>query len=252
MPGMPFGVTGQSGQSELHTVGGHRPGGPSIAEPGGSDRQRPAPQLQRGWRGRSLDSESPSLQLVWSATATELQQSNRAATELQQQSLDSESATRMVGLDGGHWGGRRDARREAKCGRFPKEHPLHGSRCESNRCELGVERAVVGREEKEAAAQASCGASTLGRTPAVSRHGETHAHSGRMGWALSVVCDTDAAARREWGTVSLNCSHWHNGAHNCPSESGAYAEWRIRGQGGRPCIRAIRGETKPATKRSGA
>ncbi len=26
-------VTGQSGQSELHTVGEHRPGGPTTAEP---------------------------------------------------------------------------------------------------------------------------------------------------------------------------------------------------------------------------
>ena len=30
---MPFEVTGQSGQSKLHTVGGHRPGGPTMAVP---------------------------------------------------------------------------------------------------------------------------------------------------------------------------------------------------------------------------
>ncbi len=35
-------VTGQSGQSELHTVGGHRPGGPRIAEPTTPIRIRPA------------------------------------------------------------------------------------------------------------------------------------------------------------------------------------------------------------------
>jgi hypothetical protein len=34
---MPFGVTGQSGQSKLRTAGGHRPGGPTIADP-----ERPA------------------------------------------------------------------------------------------------------------------------------------------------------------------------------------------------------------------
>ncbi len=39
---MPFEVNGQSGQSKLHTVGGHRPGGPTIA-----DQDTPGLQLQR-------------------------------------------------------------------------------------------------------------------------------------------------------------------------------------------------------------
>ena len=47
LPGtaMPFEVTGQSGQAKLHTVGGHRPGGPTIADP-----DTPGLQLQRAAR----------------------------------------------------------------------------------------------------------------------------------------------------------------------------------------------------------
>ncbi len=68
---MPFGVTGQSGQSKLHTAGGYRPGGPSIADP-----------------------DAPGLQLQRAAGLGGPGGGGGAGTR----------TAHMAGLDGGHWG----------------------------------------------------------------------------------------------------------------------------------------------------
>ena len=68
---MPFGVTGQSGQSKLHIVGGHRPGGPTIADP-----------------------DAPGLQLQRAAGLGGPGGGGGAGTR----------TAHMAGLDGGHWG----------------------------------------------------------------------------------------------------------------------------------------------------
>eukprot|EP00291_Cryptomonas_curvata_P013575 CAMPEP_0172188756 /NCGR_PEP_ID=MMETSP1050-20130122/22131_1 /TAXON_ID=233186 /ORGANISM="Cryptomonas curvata, Strain CCAP979/52" /LENGTH=120 /DNA_ID=CAMNT_0012863347 /DNA_START=1532 /DNA_END=1894 /DNA_ORIENTATION=+ len=107
-------VTGQSEQSKLLTVGEHRPGGPTIAEP---DDSRPAAtarsRTRRPWRRRrrSLDSGCR-LSLIWPAL--------------------------MADISGTVQGTRYVTRGEMP---FPNECPLYG-----NRCELAMESAVTGRE----------------------------------------------------------------------------------------------------------
>jgi hypothetical protein len=70
----------QSGQSKLHTVGGHRPGGPTIA---------------------CAELDDSDVRLACSYNAQPDSGAREAEAELR---LRWQSATHMASLDGGYWG----------------------------------------------------------------------------------------------------------------------------------------------------
>ena len=84
---MPFGVTGQSGQSKLRTAGGHRPGGPTIADP-----ERPACSynVQPDSEAREAEAELGLGRHLWPALMADI--------GVSESSSESDSPIRVVRL----------------------------------------------------------------------------------------------------------------------------------------------------------
>ena len=148
---MPFGVTGQSGQSKLRTAGGHRPGGPTIADP-----ERPACSynVQPDSEAREAEAELGLGRHIWPALMADIggtRYVTRGNMPFPQRAPPVRESVRVGG----------------------------GKR----RCRPGIKEATTKAVHPRRKDRQLCLSMSL--------------HSGRMGWDLSVVCDTDTAARQE-------------------------------------------------------
>jgi len=152
---MPFGVTGQSGQSKLRTAGGHRPGGPTIADP-----ERPACSynVQPDSEAREAEAELGLGRHIWPALMADIggtRYVTRGNMPFPQRAPPVRESVRVGG---------------GKC-RLPAGN------------KRGDQRKLIILDVRTDRLRQLCLSMSL--------------HSGRMGWDLSVVCDTDTAARQE-------------------------------------------------------